>query len=756
MFDQVESRESNNGTVNNLSNVWTEHLNKGDSPGASKPVAQAGDLPSLDITGNGSARELLSSLAAPKLALAAPEKAQAAAQPKSYLQSFFDAGTSRIVSNEETRNTINRLGAEFVKTASLFTAGKLGMAGTFLAYGLDQARPSDSWKEQAADFALGAAKGETMRGMFMVVGSSGAAAPLKGALLGLGSGAADEVFKRQTFTDPSSLNDRLRRNAFNPQAVLMNAAVFTAGEGLYEGINLATKGALAENKMVSGMVMGGSFGFVGGSVGEASREMREKGTVNPGKVLLHGVLEGGVTAAAAGVGMKVSDPVFQQKVKDSTLSALESLGLRSPASPAELNIAVGQAERLSIKKKDSDKMPPEPDPDNPRRPDDQGGPYNEPGSGNGPDGPDRRPDDPGGPYNEPGSDGGPFMGIKGRAKAHSIVKSEAHSRSSSRKEGNYPYEPDPENPRRNDSDPGGFLEPGADLSPDGGNNRRYDDSNSGPFLEPGSDGGFCGLVGKTKVNSLIAKSEAHLKSSSKKDSSGYPYEPDPENPRLPGEPGGPYNEPGSGSGPDGGGDRRPGDSGGPFNEPGSDGGPFMGLIARPKVHGLIGKTEVSMRASTKASKGSYPYEPDPENPRQTDSEPGPFLEPGANTGPDSGGSRRYDDSSSGGPFMESGGGGGAFMGLMARPKVHGLIGKTDVSTLASSKASKGSYPYEPDPENPRQTDSHPGPFLEPGADTGPDSGGSRRNDSSSWSGPFMEPGSDGGAFMGLMARMRKK
>lgn len=48
----------------------------------------------------------------------------------------------------------------------------------------------------------------------------------------------------------------------------------------------------------------------------------------------------------------------------------------------------------------------EPDPDNPRRPDDHGGPYNEPGSdddrgrGGG--------NDHGGPYNEPGSDGGPY------------------------------------------------------------------------------------------------------------------------------------------------------------------------------------------------------------------------------------------------------------------------------------------------------------------------------------------------------------
>jgi hypothetical protein len=241
----------------------------------------------------------------------------------SYLETGFNAVTSRIISKDETRETVNRLASDFVKTATLFTGGKLGLAGTFVAYGLDQASPSDNWKAQAADFALGAAKGEAMRGMFSVVGSSGTCAPLKGALMGLSSGAAEEVFKRQTFTDPSSLNDRLRQNAFNPQAMLMNAALFTAGQGLYSGINLATKGALAQNRIASGMVMGGSFGFVNGTVQEASREMQEKGSIDPGKVLLRGLLDGSVNAAAAGVGMKISDPVFQQHVKDSARKALD-------------------------------------------------------------------------------------------------------------------------------------------------------------------------------------------------------------------------------------------------------------------------------------------------------------------------------------------------------------------------------------------------------------------------------------------------
>jgi hypothetical protein len=271
-----------------------------------------------------SRQELLSPAATVKLA--ALSKADDSTS-RSYLQTCIDAGTSRVIARKETRSTVNHLASEFVKTASLFTGGKLGLASTFVAYGLDQASPQDDWKTQAADFALGGSKGMTMKGMFSVIGKGGQIAPLKGALMGMASGAIDEVFTRETFRDPASLNDRLRNNTFNPGTVLLNAAVFTAGEGLYAGINYASKGALAKNALASGMVMGGSFGFVNGTVGEASRQMQEKGSLDVGKVLWQGVLDAGVTAAGAGVGIKVSDPIFQQKVKNSALNVLDSAGL---------------------------------------------------------------------------------------------------------------------------------------------------------------------------------------------------------------------------------------------------------------------------------------------------------------------------------------------------------------------------------------------------------------------------------------------
>lgn len=264
----------------------------------------------------------------------------------SYLRTGIDSVSSLVIKDDETRKAVNHYGAEFVKTASLFAGGKLGLASTIVSYGLDQAKPGTALSTQATEFALGAAKGSTIKGMFSVIGKSGSLAPIKGAFMGLSSGAAEEIFKLETFKNPAGLNDRLRQNAFNPQAIMLNAALFTAGEGLYSGVNhFMYKGALAENRMLSGMIMGGSFGFVNGSFAETARQA-ESGNYDPAKIVLKGALEASVSAAGAGFGIKVSDPVFQQKIKDGTISALDSLGL-SPYRKSREFIVTGGMSQLN-------------------------------------------------------------------------------------------------------------------------------------------------------------------------------------------------------------------------------------------------------------------------------------------------------------------------------------------------------------------------------------------------------------------------
>jgi hypothetical protein len=241
---------------------------------------------------------------------AAAEKTAADSQTRSYLQTLINAGTSILIKNNDNRNTVNRITGDFIKTTSLSTSGKAGLVSTFITHGLDQARPADSLKVQAADFALGGAKGETARGILSVFGGSDMAAPLKGVLMGISFGTANEVFKRETFTTPSSLNDRLRNNVFDQHAVWYDAAQYTTVKGLYSGINLATDGALSENKMASSMVMSGSSGFINGSTSEFTREKQDQGTINLKEVLRHGVLEASTSVAGVCLGEQASDRFF--------------------------------------------------------------------------------------------------------------------------------------------------------------------------------------------------------------------------------------------------------------------------------------------------------------------------------------------------------------------------------------------------------------------------------------------------------------
>lgn len=262
----------------------------------------------------------------------------------SILETGIDVLTSKIVKNDETRNQVNHYGAELVKTASLFAGGKVGLLSTVVSYGLDQAKYGDPLKDQAIDFALGGAKGTTMKGVFAAIGSGGQIAPVKGVLMGLGSGAAEVVFSRDSLNDPSRISERLKSDVFNTQSILFNAATFTVGQGIFSGANHLSKGALANNKILSGMVTGGSFGFVNGSSAEALRQVAENEEISISKMLLKGGLEASVGAAGAGIGIKASDPVFHASLRRNVYGALDKVGLSPSPQAREFVVTNGMAQ----------------------------------------------------------------------------------------------------------------------------------------------------------------------------------------------------------------------------------------------------------------------------------------------------------------------------------------------------------------------------------------------------------------------------
>ncbi len=226
--------------------------------------------------------------------------------PQSYLEKGVDVVTSQFISDASLRTTVDHYAGDFIKTASLFTGGKAGMVGAVLAYGLDQASPDTPLSQQIEDFGLGAAKGATMKGIFHVVGANYTFAPTKGVLIGMGSRAAEDIYQRDIFTDPTKAASRVAANVFNPKSMIFDAAVWGIGEGAFGTLNAATKGALVKSQIGGGIAMGTTFGLVTGGGSEIVRQQQSGEKFNFSKVVQSAAIEGLVMGAAAGVGAKLT------------------------------------------------------------------------------------------------------------------------------------------------------------------------------------------------------------------------------------------------------------------------------------------------------------------------------------------------------------------------------------------------------------------------------------------------------------------
>ncbi len=297
-----------------------------------------------EIAGLRPAADLLSSKLTPAGASSALPELSITQKSKSYLNIGVDTITSKFIPDTQIREEFNHYGCEFIKTASLFAGGKIGIVGTFIAYGADQAKQGTPWKEQLTDFTLGGAKGETLKGMFAVVGAHTTFAPTKGALMGLTARSAEVLFTRDTINNPDKAIARLQTEAFQRDVMIMDAGLFMAGEAVFTGANAFSRGEIAGNRLTSSMVMGGSFGFVNGSFGEATRQVQAKENFDPAKVLLRGGIEAGVSALGAGAGVKISDPALHARMGRRVGDVLEVVGLNPSRTSREFIVTGGTPE----------------------------------------------------------------------------------------------------------------------------------------------------------------------------------------------------------------------------------------------------------------------------------------------------------------------------------------------------------------------------------------------------------------------------
>ncbi len=237
---------------------------------------------------------------------------------KSYLERGVDLVSSLVVSDSKLREQVDHYACEFAKTACLFTKGSRGVLGTFLVYGLSQATPDTKFPLQAADFTLGGLKGETMKALFEAAGHGTKLVASKGVLMGMASRTTESVFQRDALASPTQLFGRLNAALFDRQAWLVDGLMFAAGEGVFACGNSLTRGAISRSPQLSGMFMGGSFGAVNGATGEVVRQRQAGEEFDLFKVIQKSSLQAGVDAAAAKLGMSISNPVVNARFGGST------------------------------------------------------------------------------------------------------------------------------------------------------------------------------------------------------------------------------------------------------------------------------------------------------------------------------------------------------------------------------------------------------------------------------------------------------
>ncbi len=276
---------------------------------------------------------------------AAPKTAE---PPQSYLEKGVDFVTSPFISDKSLRTTVDHYAADFIKTTSLFTGGKVGFAAAAISYGLGQASPDTPFSQQAEDFGLGVAKGATMKGLFHAVGTNFTFAPTKGVLIGMGSRAADDIYQRDIFTDPSKALDRVGANVLNRNSMLFDAAAWGIGEGAFGTINAATKGALVKSQMGGAFAMGGTFGMVTGGGSEIVRQHDAGEKFDLGKVLKSGATEALVMGSAATLGAKLTPSPVVSENSNNRRERSNAVIPEEPLSELNTHVKLPKVDKQSI------------------------------------------------------------------------------------------------------------------------------------------------------------------------------------------------------------------------------------------------------------------------------------------------------------------------------------------------------------------------------------------------------------------------
>jgi hypothetical protein len=238
---------------------------------------------------------------------------------ESYVQGALREASSAFTDNKNIQSEVSHYGAGFLKTAALFMPGRIGLAGSIIIGGLDQASPNSSSGAQLADFALGGLKGAGMRGVMHAMGSEklpefiSQSPAVKGVAFGISNRLLDTALTRQNYLDANGNLDggvfgaNMLKTVANPQALISDAATFVVAQGLVSGITKFKPQFFESSPLAQTVATSASFGLTNGAAGEIMRQQDAHEKFDLSKVIGRSLLQGGVDAlAGAPGGMRAS------------------------------------------------------------------------------------------------------------------------------------------------------------------------------------------------------------------------------------------------------------------------------------------------------------------------------------------------------------------------------------------------------------------------------------------------------------------
>jgi len=231
----------------------------------------------------------------------------------------IEKDVASLKTREHIQDTVDNVSAYALKLGVLFIPGAWGYAASAAAWSLDEAKPNDPAKDQAVDFALGAAKGGVLKfGADSLLEVAAGSPALTGVEFGAAFRFVNNSLTRQKYLNPATNQYDLQyglKNALsdslNPTALAIDAVTFGTAAGGFAIANKAFGGALVRNPFLASESFALVSGFTSGALRESEHELetRPPQSLDFTEIGKQGVISAGISMVAASPGAAIKQVI---------------------------------------------------------------------------------------------------------------------------------------------------------------------------------------------------------------------------------------------------------------------------------------------------------------------------------------------------------------------------------------------------------------------------------------------------------------